>query len=460
MSWSRAPMPRAPLRTLMLLALPMVLARASQSVITFADAIQVKHLGAGAIAATATGGLNVMGFVILPMGIVLIVQSFVSQLVGRGDTRSAPRYAWYGLAIALASGLVALALIPLVAPALALTGYSPGVRDQMSSYMAIRMLSVAAAVGIEALGNWYGGLGNTWMQMIAGGITMASAVLFNWVLIDGHLGAPAMGVDGAALASTIATWLGFAFLAIAFLRRRRGGGKLSKQELGRVIRFGLPNGLNWFLEFAAFQLFVNVVMASLGDTTVAALNAVIAVNSLAFMPAFGLASAGAILAGQAIGRKATADVWPQMKVTLACTGAWMGAIGVIELLVPRTVLSLFAEPDSALVAIGAPMLAISALWQVFAAVGITVAETLRAAGDTTWTALVRLAIAWLVFAPSAYLVVRYTTGGATGAMACLVGYLALLAVALALRFRHGAWRSIELIEPELVPVLDPEAAAQ
>ena len=69
------------------------------------------------------------------------------------------------------------------------------------------------------------------------------------------------------------------------------------------MRFGLPNGLNWFLEFAAFQLFVNVVLASLGDTTVAALNAVIAVNSLAFMPAFGLASAGAILAGQAIGAR-------------------------------------------------------------------------------------------------------------------------------------------------------------
>jgi MATE family multidrug resistance protein len=177
---------------------------------------------------------------------------------------------------------------------------------------------------------------------------------------------------------------------------------------------------------------------------------VIAVNSLAFMPAFGLASAGAILAGQAIGRGARGDVWPQMKITLACTGAWMGAIGVIELLFPASVLSLFADRDSPLVTIGAPMLAISALWQVFDAIGITVAETLRAAGDTTWTALVRLAIAWLVFAPSAYLVVKYTTGGATGAMACLVAYLAILAVALALRFRHGAWRRIELIEPDLV----------
>ena len=78
--------------------------------------------------------------------------------------------------------------------------------------------------------------------------------------------------------------------------------------------------MNWFLEFAAFQVFINFVLASLGDDTVAALNVVLAVNSISFMPAFGLASAGAILAGQAIGRGDRDAVWPQVRVTLACTG--------------------------------------------------------------------------------------------------------------------------------------------
>src|SRR5262245_42157657 len=120
-------MSRAPLRTLLALAMPMVLARASQSVITFADAIQVKHLGKGAIAATATGGLNVLGFMILAMGTVFIVQSFVSQLAGRGDRAQAPRFAWYGVAIAVIAGAVALALVPTIRPALGLTGFSPHV---------------------------------------------------------------------------------------------------------------------------------------------------------------------------------------------------------------------------------------------------------------------------------------------------------------------------------------------
>ena len=447
---------RSRLVTLLALALPMVLARASQSVITFADAIQVKDLGPGAIAATATGGLNVMMFVILPMGIVFIVQSFVAQLTGAGQRADTRRFAWYGLGIALAAALVAAALIPAVAPVLEHSGYSPGVRHAMASYMAIRMLSVGAAVGVEALGNWYGGLGNTWMQMIAGVITMTCAVFLNWVLIGGHLGAPAMGVDGAALASTIASWVGFAFIALAFHRGWGGAPKattlkLSWHELGRVLRFGLPNGLNWFLEFAAFQLFVNVVVAGLGDTTVAALNVVIAVNSIAFMPAFGLASAGAILAGQAIGRGDRDAVWPSVKLTLACTITWMVAIAAVYVLAPGWVLGWFTPSAGAheLVALGGSMLAISALWQVFDATGITMSETLRAAGDTAWTAGARIVLAWAVFAPGSYLVVNVWHGGATGAMACLVGYLALLALALALRFRSGAWRRIELIEPQL-----------
>lgn len=448
----------ARLKLLLALAVPMVLARATQSVITFADVLQVKHLGSGALAATATGGLNVLGIVILPMGTVFIVQSFVSQLAGRGARHDAPRYAWYGLAIAAISGVLSLALIPAFEPLLALTGYSPGVRAEMSGYMEIRILSVGAVVGVEALSNWYGGLGNTWMGLIAGLISMPLAVACNWLLIDGHLGAPALGVAGAAWGSVIASWAGFGFLAVAFARgwgnapRGVGALKLSRGELGRVVRFGLPNGLNWFLEFAAFQLFVNGVLASLGDDTVAALNVVLAVNSISFMPAFGLASAGAILAGQAIGRGDRDAVWPQVKVTLACTGTWMVGIGLLYLVAPTAVLSLFEEPGKSgrLVEIGTTMLAISAAWQVFDAISMTLAETLRAAGDTFWTAAARLLLAWAVFVPTAFLVVERWHGGPIGAMVCLAGYLALLALALALRFKTGAWRKIELIEPVLV----------
>ena len=67
----------------------------------------------------------------------------------------------------LSPASLALAMIPLIGPALTLTDYSPAVQAEMASYMAIRMFSVTAVVAVEALGSWYGGLGNTWMAMVA-----------------------------------------------------------------------------------------------------------------------------------------------------------------------------------------------------------------------------------------------------------------------------------------------------
>jgi MATE family multidrug resistance protein len=449
----------APLGPLLRLAMPMVLSRATQAIATFADALMVEHLGSGSIAASATGGFNVFLFMILPMGTVFIVQSFVAQLAGRGELADTPRYAWYGLVIAALAGIIGLAFLPLIGPALALTEYSPAVQAEMADYMTIRMFSVAGVVAVEGLGNWYGGLGNTWMAMIASTLTMCSDLFLNWVLIYGNLGAPEMGVDGAALSTTIGSYVGFLFLAIMFWRRRgtpnvpRGERKpLSFSEFRRVVRFGLPNGVNWFFEFAAFQVFVNFVLAGLGDDTVAALNVVIAINSVSFMPAFGLASAGAILAGAAIGAGDRDAVWPHVKTTLLCAMVWMGFIGVFYFVIPDHLLALFdSEGDSPkLVEIGIVMLGISAAWQLFDAISITLSETLRAAGDTTWTAGARLVLAWAVFMPSAYYVVEVRGGGPSEAMACLVGYLGLLAGLFAYRFKSGAWKKIELIEPKLV----------
>lgn len=447
---------RSRLVTLLTLALPMVLARASQSVMTFADALQVKDLGEDAIAATATGGLNSMTFVMLPIGLTFIVQSFVGQLVGRGDLADTRRFAWYGLGFALAAGVVAALAVPLVMPVLATTSYSPAVRELMGGYMQIRLLSVAAAVGIEALGSWYGGLGNTWMQMVAGLLTMAGAVLGNALLI------PHYGVDGAAVACVLATWLGFGFLAVSFWRGWGGAPKpttrlgLSWRELLRVARFGLPNGLNWFLEFAAFAIFLNVVVAKLGSATVAAFNVVFAVNSIAFMPAFGVASAGSILAAQQIGKNARDQVWSVVKLTLTVTCAWETSLAVIYFLAPEPIITWFA-PDAGgahLVALGSTLLVISAIWGVFDATAMTFGETLRAAGDTAWPAKLRTAIAWLCFIPISYVVVRaWGEGAADAAMVCLVVYLAILAIVLALRFRSGAWKHIQLIEPKVEDVL-------
>ena len=449
------------MRTLLILAWPVVLSRSAQAVVSFSDALMTAPLGEAALAATTAAGMNIFALFMLPMGTAFIVQSFAAQYWGRNDPTGVRRYGWYGLILAGVAGIVFAGMIPGVASAAGAFAYAPDVRDYITEYTTIRLLAAGAVIGTEALGNWYGGIGNTRLHMQASLIIMVLNVVLNWFLIEGHGGAPALGVSGAALASVVASWAGFLFLLVLFLRRHAFVSvpepRLHLREFGRMLRFGLPNGMNWFMEFAAFMFFINVVVADLGTVTLAALLAVVQVNSVAFMPAFGLASAGAILVGQSIGRGQPEQVGPIVRRTIAAAAAWQLSVGAIYASFPEVVMAWFAPNATAavvptIVTVGAPLLALSALWQLFDSFGITLSEALRAAGDTAWCLWARLLLAWMFFVPSAYLVVVVWNGGGQAAILSLVAYLALLAAALTWRFRTGAWRRIDLLGPGSPPL--------
>jgi MATE family multidrug resistance protein len=428
-------------------------------VIGFCDALMVAPLGEEPLAAVTTGALNTFAFIILPMGTVFIVQSFAAQLRGRGELSSVKRYAMYGLVLAALAGLVALLSIPFIPRLLAPLGYAPRVHALMAEYLMIRLLSVLPAVGIEALGNWYGGLGNTRPSMVAGIVAMVANVFGCYALIQPRFGLPGYGVAGSAWASVIASWLGFAYILVSFAR---GAGyepmpsslRLRKDELLRTLRFGLPNGVNWFLEFSSFALFINLVVGHLGTQVLAAFNVVIQINSISFMPAFGVASAGAIMVGEAIGQKAYERVWPIVRLTAKTTGGFMGSVGLCYLCFSTGLMALFADDTASageLARIGAGMLAFSAVWQVFDAMGLTFGEALRAAGDTTWCMVARIVLAWFVFTPLAWVLVRVYAGGIPALLASMVTYMALLSAALGFRFWAGKWRDIDLVgEPVVV----------
>jgi MATE family multidrug resistance protein len=443
-------------RGLLKLAWPVVLSRASQAVIGFSDAAMVAALGEDAIAATTTGASNSLNLFILPMGVVFIVQSFVSQLAGAGDRSATRRYAWYGLAIALVTGIVmALGTLGLDAASRSL-GYTERVRELLVDYMTIRLFSAGCVIGVEALGNWFGGLGDTLRPMLVSVLAMVANIFLNWVLIFGNLGAPALGVHGAALASSISSAIAFLAIFVAFLAHRGDearGAVVAEEpprhgaELLRMLRFGLPNGVNWFLEFAAFTVFINVIVARLGTTAVAAMMAVVQVNSIAFMPSFGVSSAGAIVVGQAIGEGAKDRVARIVRRTMVLACGWQGLVGLLYASAPRRVMSVFGEQGTdggALVKLGAELLLVSTIWQLFDAVAISLSEALRAAGDTAWCMWARIVLAWLLFIPLSATLVLYVGVGPVGAIACFVVYLAVLALLMTYRYRSGAWRSIDL----------------
>jgi MATE family multidrug resistance protein len=439
------------LKSLLGLAWPVIISRASQVVVGLSDAVMVAHLGETALAATTTGAMNAFTLFIFPMGVVFIVSSYSSQLFGKGDAGGAVRYGVYGLLVALLTQIAAFASLPFVAPAMGLFWYTPEVRDLIAQYIRIRLLSAGMAVGIEALGNYYGGLGNTRLPMLISLLAMALNVLGNWLLIDGHLGLPAMGVRGAALASTLSTLVAFLVMTARFVRDARAHtgclSSLRRREFMRMMRFGVPSGLNWLLEFLAYSFFVNVIVVGLGTTALAALMSVMQINAFSFMPAFAVASAGAFLAGQAIGAGNKDHVPSIARLTLKVTATWQGLVGLLYFLLPGLLFAPFVQSGPAsegLRVLGTRLLMLSATWQLFDAIATTMAEILRSAGDTAFTLWVRVLLAWAVFVPGAYLTTHYLAWRETGAVVWLTTYMALLAGTLVLRFSRGAWRRIEI----------------
>ena len=445
--------------TLRRLAWPIVVSRSAQVVVSLSDALMVAHLGKDALAAAGAGGFNTYAILILPFGICFIVASFASQLQGRGDALGARRYGFYGLVIAGFTQLACFASLPLIGPVLGLLDYEPQVRTLMATYIGFRLLTGGAAIGIEALGSYYGGIGNTRLPMRANVIAMALNIVFNWLLIGGNLGFPELGVPGAAIASASATLLAFLWILTVFLRDGEVLVKvtlraLRRREFLRLLRFGIPSGFNWFFEFFAFNFFLNVVVAGLGTAALAAMMTVITINSFAFMPAFALASAGAILVGQHIGANKKDEVPRILKMTFMAAAGWQTAVGVAYFLAPTLIFTPFARSEDAvdraeLLRVGAYMLMLSGAWQFFDATANSIAETLRAAGDTAWTLYARLVVAWCVFVPGSLYTVKVLGGREGVAVAWVVAYLGLLSGVLFLRFRSGAWRTLKLVEPEV-----------
>ncbi len=432
------------------LAWPVIISRSTQVVAGIFDAFMVGYLGEAALAATTTGSFNSFNIFIFPFGIVFIVSSFASQLFGKGDLAGARRFAWYGLAVAVATQVVCLVAALCIHELLLPFEYAADVRVHLETYLRIRLIAGGAAIGLEALSNYYSGLGNTRLPMVVAVAVMVVDVVGNLLFIRGNLGFPALGVAGAAWTSSISTMIGFGAFFIYFVREGRSLAKtpLKRSELWEMLRFGVPSGLNWFLDFAAFSFFLNVVLTGLGTSALAAFMSVMNLNSVAFMPAFALSSAGAVLIGQAIGAGAKDDVPRTLRMAAFSNIAWMSLCALAYLFIPGTLMGLFVSDDdpnaALLMATGITMLRLSPLWAIFDATSMAYAEGLRAAGDTTFTMWARAALAWFVFAPGSYISVRYFGHGNVAVMLWVTAYIMLLAVVLVFRFRSGVWRRIAL----------------
>jgi len=234
--------------------------------------------------------------------------------------------------------------------------------------------------------------------------------------------------------------------------------RLDRRRLSEQLRLGVPMGLSPSADLLGFAIF-QIMQTRLGTAGGAATQIVVMLTSLAYMPGFGIASAGTTLVGQSIG--AGARQWAQRvgNRVILLAACYMGGIGVLIALGGSWVLPFFTgahDADSAAaVAIGLRLLWLAAGYQFFDGLNLGSSMCLRGAGDVRVPALLVLPVSLLMFVPLAH-ALTFAPGqgwvsflpqlgwGAVGGWIAVLIYVMVLGATLFLRWRSRAWQKIRL----------------
>ena len=421
------------------LACPVVLQSLSETVMHVIDSAMLGRLGPTALAAAGFSGTWIWTLLVPFAGLATGVQMFVSRDAGAKRRADCGGWVWHAFwlgvpTIVLWSVLIACFLSPL----LALVGTEAELHRLAVDYGLARLLGAPAVVAEFALCAFFLGIGDTRTPLRAAVIGVLVNLLLAWLFVFGHCGLPQLGVAGAGIAQSIGSYVMVAVMLRTFLRpplRVRYATAPCRPDRAAIERFvstSAPIGGQWLLDMLAFAVFSSIV-AKLGETAMAASQAMLQLLALSYMQATAVGSAGATLIARQLG---AGDLEAAMRSHRAAVLLALGfglLVALLFLSVPEALLGLFTS-DREVLSLARPLLALGALFQLAEAVGNVAGGSLRGAGDTRRPFLLHACLAWLVRVPAVYLGSIVLEGGVLGAWLGELAYATLLGVLLMRRF--------------------------
>ncbi len=448
-------------RAVLALALPLMANSAVQIVLNLTDMWFIGRISTRALAAVGAVQWLVIAVVLLLGGAGTAVQTLVAQAYGARRYRRAAQAIWTALwAMGCAAPLFVLigaARHLILAP----FGFDAQVEQLAAAFWYPRVGGACIGAAVWAMLGFFNGIGRPRTTLLISILTTVTNAVLNQEFIF-RLG---FGIAGSAWATNVAQLAGLAFALALFLghgyRHRFGSHLTWRLHGGRLLqqlRLGVPMGLSPAADLLGFALF-QMMQTRLGTAGGAATQIVLILTSVAYMPGFGIASAGTTLVGQSIG--AGAPAWAQRvgERVILLAACYMGGIGVLVALGGHWVLPFFTgahDADArAAIGIGMRLLWLAAGYQFFDGLNLGSSMCLRGAGDVRIPALLVLALSVLLFMPLAHALtfapgqgwVRFLPQlgwGAVGGWVAVLLYIMVLGTALYLRWRSRAWQSIHL----------------
>lgn len=450
-------------REILSIAYPLILSTASMTIMHFVDRMFLSWYSHKALAAATPAGITSFTIVCFFMGVSQYTTTIVAQYFGADESATCGIATWQGVFFSLASYAVILMFIPLGPMIFRWGGHSAEIVDLEVRYFSILMLGGGLIPLQSALAGFFTGRGDTKTTMVAHTIGNGVNGVLDYGLIFGNWGLPEMGLTGAALATVLASTVPVIILTILFLGRENNRRfatrrvRLNIPVFKKLLRYGVPAGLQFFLEISCFTFFV-IIVGRLGDIELAVTNIVLTIDMLAFMPVIGISIATSTLVGQSMGRKDPDVAEKTTYSALMMALAYMGVMAMIFVLFPRPLLTIFktrgkeVQDFSAILHYGRYLLIMVAIYTVFDALGIVFSAGLKGAGDTRfvmWTAVIA---GWTFFVPPVYLTVSVFHGGLIVAWVWATLYIVLLGLVYYWRFRRGKWKTIDMIDEIRKPV--------
>ena len=440
------------------ISLPLVASMGTITLMQFTDRIFLANYSVEAITAALPAGILSFTLISFFMGVAGYTNSFVAQYTGAQALDRVGAAIWQAIYFSLFSACFLALFYFLSHQLFDLIGHSADVRALEIAYFNILTLGAGLVVLSSALSCFYTGRGLTWTVMW---VHLAGAVLnipLDYCLINGIGPFPVLGIVGAAIATVSASALiNLIFILLIFSRYNRktfGTWKswpFDRDLFGRLMRYGLPSGGQFFLEIFGFAFFIQM-LGRLGNLELAATNIVLSIESIAFLPVFGFHIGTTTLVGQAVGSGQPEDAVYATTSSMHIATAYMCVMTAIFVFFPEPLLGLFrnnsADPilTGQIMDMGVILLRFVAVFCLFDAMNLIFSGALKGAGDTQFILWTIAALSCGVMIIPVYLAVEVFNAGIYTAWVLVTFYIAALGIAFYLRYRHGKWKEMRIIE--------------
>ncbi len=357
-------------RTILNLALPVIISQVGLMVVSLVDTMMVGQLGAVPLAGVSFANALFWPVMLIGMGIAMGITPLTSRAFVRNDIPRIKSLVKNSAFLNLILGVLLTLVLSGLTLTMPLMGQDAGAIEIATPFSWLMVASILPMMGFYTIRQLFEGLGNTKWAMVITITTNIANIIMNFIFIYGYFGLPAMGAVGAGLATLIARIMMVAMFAILVWRREayrrffRGfwSEKIKNFRLLRLWRIGYPIAMQIGVEMSGISLMA-VIIGTFGAVELAGHQVAINLPTTAFMFVGGLASAVTILVSKNYALKLYDEVRALLRAALVMVICFMLFTATIFIIFAMPIVSLFT-PDSAVQIVAAHLLFFGGLFQL------------------------------------------------------------------------------------------------